>query len=81
MGAPGFWDNQETAQQVVGELKSLKAILSPMEEASSSAEDLAALVSRAGFGDVQVHTDASALKRAEDVGCMNHRLVVAARKT
>ena len=44
------------------------------------ADDLAALVARAGFADVQVHSDASALNRAEDVGCMNHRLVVAARK-
>jgi D-alanine-D-alanine ligase len=44
------------------------------------AEDLAVLVARAGFGDVQVHSDASALNCAEDVGCMNHRLVVAARK-
>jgi SAM-dependent methyltransferase len=44
------------------------------------ADDLAALVFRAGFGNVQVHSDASALNRTEDVGCMNHRLVVAARK-
>jgi D-alanine-D-alanine ligase len=44
------------------------------------ADDLAALVVSAGFGDVQVHSDASALNRTEDVGCMNHRLVVAARK-
>ena len=41
---------------------------------------LAALVARAGFADVQVHSDASALTRTEDVGCMNHRLVIAARK-
>jgi D-alanine-D-alanine ligase len=45
-----------------------------------SADDLAGLVARAGFGDVRVHSDASALNRAEDVGCMNHRLMVAARK-
>jgi D-alanine-D-alanine ligase len=44
------------------------------------ADDLAALVSRAGFADVQLHSDASAITRTEDVGCMNHRLVVAARK-
>ena len=44
------------------------------------ADDLAALVARAGFGGVQVHTDMSALNRTEDVGCMNHRLVVVARK-
>ena len=45
-----------------------------------AAEDLTALVYRAGFGRVTVHNDASALKRAEDVGCMNQRLVVSARK-
>jgi D-alanine-D-alanine ligase len=44
------------------------------------ADDLVALAVRAGFGDVQIHTDASVLNRTEDVGCMNHRLVVAARK-
>jgi len=44
------------------------------------ADDLAELIARAGFADVQVHSDASALNRVEDVGCMNHRLVVAARK-
>ena len=44
------------------------------------ADDLAALVARAGFGDVQVHSDAAALNRTEDVGCMNHRLVLTARK-
>jgi D-alanine-D-alanine ligase len=44
------------------------------------ADDLATLVSRAGFDDVRVHSDASALNHAEDVGCMNHRLVIAARK-
>ncbi len=44
------------------------------------ADHLADLVARAGFANVQVHTDASALNRAADVGCMNHRLVVVARK-
>lgn len=44
------------------------------------ADDLAALVTRAGFDTVKVHTDAAALKCEEDVGCMNHRLVVVARK-
>lgn len=43
-------------------------------------EDLSALVARAGFGDIARYSDASALKRAEDVGCMNQRLVVSARK-
>jgi D-alanine-D-alanine ligase len=44
------------------------------------ADDLADLVRRAGFEGIQVHTDASALDPDLDVGCMNHRIVVAARK-
>ena len=51
MAAPGFWDNQETAQQVVVELKALKAILGPMEEASSGAEDLTGLLEMAEEDD------------------------------
>ena len=41
---------------------------------------LAALTARAGFDDIRIHTDTSALAPGVDVGCMNHRLVVAARK-
>lgn len=45
-----------------------------------AADDLTVLVDRAGFSDVQVHTDTSAIKTTVDVGCMNQRLVVVARK-
>jgi D-alanine-D-alanine ligase len=44
------------------------------------AAELAAQVDRAGFSEIQVHTDATALAAEVDVGCMNHRLVVTARK-
>jgi len=44
------------------------------------ADALQGLVDRAGFEDVQVHTDAAVLQREVDVGCMNHRLLVAARR-
>lgn len=47
MAAPDFWDNQETAQEVVGQLKSLKSILAPMQELTSSGEDLDALLEMA----------------------------------
>lgn len=43
MAAADFWDNQESAQEVVSELKSLKLVLSPLEDAISSTEDLDAL--------------------------------------
>lgn len=47
MGAANFWDNQEKAQEVVGQLKSVKAIVTPMKELSDSEEDLRALVEMA----------------------------------
>lgn len=47
MAAAGFWDNQEAAQEVVSELKGLKMVLSPLEEAIASAEDLGALLEMA----------------------------------
>ena len=43
-------------------------------------DDLVALARTAGFDGVQSHTDVSAVKCNEDVGCMNHRLVISARK-
>lgn len=47
MAAPGFWDNQEAARGVVTELKSLKAVLKPLEEISKSSDDLAAMLEMA----------------------------------
>ena len=44
MAAPGFWDNQETAQETVGELKSLKAIVNPMTEMIAAVDDLSVLM-------------------------------------
>lgn len=44
------------------------------------AEDLAVLLARAGFEDVRTHTGAAALDHEEDVGCMNHRLLLTARR-
>ena len=47
MAAPGFWDNQESAQEVVAELKSLKAIAGPLTELIEASADLAALLEMA----------------------------------
>jgi D-alanine-D-alanine ligase len=44
------------------------------------AAELAALVNQAGFSEIQVHTDATALVAEVDVGCMNHRLVMTTRR-
>ena len=43
MSAPGFWDNQETAQQVVAQLKGLKAAITPVMELERKIQDLQAL--------------------------------------
>ena len=47
MAQPGFWDDQPTALGVVAELKSLKAILKPIEEVGRLADDLSALAEMA----------------------------------
>ena len=47
MAAAGFWDNQETAQDVVGTLKSLKSIITPLERLIEDADDLEAILEMA----------------------------------
>ncbi|OHB68107.1 MAG: peptide chain release factor 2 [Planctomycetes bacterium RBG_13_63_9] len=47
MAAPDFWDNQETAQRSVAQLKGLKAILRPMQDLIKASGDLAAMVEMA----------------------------------
>jgi peptide chain release factor 2 len=51
MEAPDFWNNQEKAQATVGELKQLNATLKPLEDLSSSADDLGALLELAEEDD------------------------------
>jgi peptide chain release factor 2 len=51
MAAPGFWDNQETAQQRVGERKSLAAIIKPLDEAYAASEDMNAMIEMAEEDD------------------------------
>lgn len=47
MAAAGFWEDQEQARAVVAELKSVSAILKPLDEVASSSEDLEALLEMA----------------------------------
>ncbi len=48
MGQPGFWDNPETSQKTVSELKSLKAIITPIDQALHQTEELELLWEMAG---------------------------------
>ena len=61
MGRPSFWDNQEKAQQVIGQLKPLNALLKPYEELTTLTGDLeaargrlAALFKAQGL-DLEIH--------------------------
>ena len=44
MSAPGFWDDQEKAQIVVGKMRSLKAILKPFDEMIAELSDVELMV-------------------------------------
>jgi peptide chain release factor 2 len=48
MASSGFWDNPERSQTRVAELKSLRAIIKPLDEALPAGEDLIAMVEMAG---------------------------------
>jgi peptide chain release factor 2 len=44
MGAPDFWNDQEKAQGFVSELKSIKSLLKPLDEANAALGDLDAMI-------------------------------------
>ena len=53
MGREGFWDNPEAAAEVVAQLKSLKAVIDPVEKVFAMADDLAVLQELADSEDDQ----------------------------
>ncbi len=67
MGEPDFWDDNEAAQKTVGELKALKAIVGPMNELSSSAQDLGALMEMADEDESIAEEVTDELSRLEDI--------------
>lgn len=67
MGEPGFWDDNETAQRTVAELKALKTIVAPMKDLTRSSEDLEVLFEMADE-DPSVAAEVTAeLDRLENV--------------
>ena len=69
MGAPGFWDNQEKAQEVVSQLKSLKSIVAPMSELVDRVVDLDGLLEMAeedGDLEIEVRGEIESLERLLD---------------
>ncbi len=51
MAGDGFWDDQESAQQVVGELKRVKASLGPILDLDAALDDLDVMIELAGESD------------------------------
>ena len=69
MSRPGFWDHQESAQAVVGQLSTLKAVIEPVEELQREVKDLAELYQLAAEED-----DADELSQLEeDLGSLERR--------
>jgi len=51
MSRPGFWDSAEAAQKVVAELKTLKAVVTPVREFERKLDDLTVLFGLAAEED------------------------------
>ncbi len=47
MAAADFWNNQETAQATVAELKAVKSVLKPLDEAIQAVDDLGVMIEMA----------------------------------
>ncbi len=47
MAAPDFWSRQEKAQEVVAQLKAIRAILKPLEGVAGASDDLGAMIEMA----------------------------------
>ncbi|WP_390620207.1 peptide chain release factor 2 [Blastopirellula retiformator] len=67
MAAPGFWDNQEKAQAVVGQLKSLKSILEPLDDCVTAVGDLETMFEMAEEDDSFAAEAKSEVERIEKV--------------
>jgi peptide chain release factor 2 len=61
MAKTGFWDNSDSAQSVVSQLKTLKSIIEPMEELAREVKDLAEL-----FDMAVAESDKEELEQLED---------------
>ncbi len=57
MAQPGFWDNPDSAQVIVAQLKSAKAIIDPLQVIISRGDDLEALIELAAEEDDESVSD------------------------
>lgn len=67
MAAPEFWNNQESAREVMAELKTLKSVVVPMEESLRATDDLAELLELAEEDDAEITSIRNELGRLDSV--------------
>tara|TARA_B100000809_G_scaffold203700_2_gene204860 strand:+ start:1109 stop:2167 length:1059 start_codon:yes stop_codon:yes gene_type:complete len=67
MGDPSFWNNQESAQQTIADLKSLKAIVDPLVEVQQSSLDMDALLEMAEEDESVLEDVKAELKQLEKI--------------
>jgi len=65
MAQPGFWDNQESAQSTVSELKAINALVKPLKEVSQAADDIAAMLEMGEEDESFARELAAELERVE----------------
>jgi len=67
MAAASFWDDQEQAQETVGQLKSLKTLVGPLLDTIGACEDLGAMLEMAEEDDTFAEEVADEIGRLEQV--------------
>ncbi len=67
MAVASFWDDQEQAQETVGQLKSLKALVGPLEDTLGASEDLGAMLEMAEEDDAFAEEVSGEIQRLERV--------------
>ncbi|MEM6690040.1 MAG: peptide chain release factor 2 [Planctomycetota bacterium] len=67
MGEPDFWDDNDSAQKTVMQLKTLKGIVDPLDELTSSSEDLETLIEMADEDESIAGEVRSEIERLEGV--------------
>jgi peptide chain release factor 2 len=67
MAAPEFWNNQERARETMGELKTLKSVVVPMEESLKATADLKELLVLAEEDEAEIASIREELTRLDSV--------------
>ncbi|MEM9660049.1 MAG: PCRF domain-containing protein, partial [Planctomycetota bacterium] len=67
MAGAGFWDDQEQAQTVVNERKSLIGVVKPLDDALAASEDLAALIETADEDEAFAAEAPAEIERLEEL--------------